>query len=216
MGKGEIARNEQFLLFRQCFLLNQITVSPFVHIYGIISLFAAELEKPKIGISGKGLYKRAVTQSRAIMFPLFSFADIELLESRVKELEENEEKKKTEICDLRKQLQAVREEVNSMERIHFRGDDLGSRIDLCPDNASLNESPKTEKTVSTPMVQTEKNKDDGRKGVHKKIKNVTVEKRRQKTDEKNKPSIKDLTRQKPEVIDNSPIEMNLPTLDTPQ
>ena len=27
MGKGEIARNEQFLLFQQCFLLNQITVS---------------------------------------------------------------------------------------------------------------------------------------------------------------------------------------------
>ena len=144
------------------------------------------------------------------------FADIELLESRVKELEENEEKKKTEICDLRKQLQAVREEINSMERIHFRGDDLGSRIDLCPDNASLNESPKTEKTVSTPMVQTEKNKDDGRKGVHKKIKNVNAEKRRQKTDEENKPSIKDLTRQKPEIIDNSPIEMNLPKLDTPQ
>ena len=48
-------RNEQFLLFPQCFLLNQITVSRFVHIFDIISLFAAELEKPKIGISGKGL-----------------------------------------------------------------------------------------------------------------------------------------------------------------
>ena len=55
MGKGEIARNEQFLLFPQCFLLNQIIVSPFVHIYDIISLFAAELEDPKIGIWGKGL-----------------------------------------------------------------------------------------------------------------------------------------------------------------
>ena len=55
LGKGEIACNEQFLLFPQCFLLNQITVSPFVHIFDIISLFAAEFEKPKIGIWGKGL-----------------------------------------------------------------------------------------------------------------------------------------------------------------
>ena len=47
--KGEIARNEQFLLFPQCFLLKQIIVSPppFVHIFAIISLFAAELEAPK-------------------------------------------------------------------------------------------------------------------------------------------------------------------------
>ena len=57
VGKGEIARNEQFLLFPQCFLLNHITVSPFVQIFDIISLFAAELEKPKIGISGKRLTK---------------------------------------------------------------------------------------------------------------------------------------------------------------
>ena len=55
MGKAEIARNEQSLLFPQCFLLNQIIVSPFVHIFDIISLFAAELKEPKIGISGKGL-----------------------------------------------------------------------------------------------------------------------------------------------------------------
>ena len=45
MGKGEIALNEQFLLFPQCFLPTQIIVSPFVHIFDIISLFAAELEK---------------------------------------------------------------------------------------------------------------------------------------------------------------------------
>ena len=57
MGKEEIARNKQFLLFPQCFLFNQKLVSPFVNIYDIIhvSLFAAELKKPKIGISGKGL-----------------------------------------------------------------------------------------------------------------------------------------------------------------
>ena len=53
--KGEIARSEQFLLFPQCFLFNQITVSPFVYIFYIISLFAAEYDEPKIGVSGKGL-----------------------------------------------------------------------------------------------------------------------------------------------------------------
>ena len=46
VGKGEIARNEQFLLFPQCFLIKQIIVSQFVHIFAIISLFAAELEEP--------------------------------------------------------------------------------------------------------------------------------------------------------------------------
>ena len=56
VGKGEIARKEQFLLFPQCFLLNQIMVPQFVHILNIISLLAAELEEPKICISGKGLY----------------------------------------------------------------------------------------------------------------------------------------------------------------
>ena len=55
VGKEEIARNEHFLLFPQCFLLNLIIVSPFVHVFEIISLFAAEFEGPKIGISGKGL-----------------------------------------------------------------------------------------------------------------------------------------------------------------
>ena len=46
--KEEIARNEQFLLFPQCFLLNQKILSPFINIFDIISLFAAELEEPKI------------------------------------------------------------------------------------------------------------------------------------------------------------------------
>ena len=55
VGKGEIAYNKQFLLFQQCFLLNQTTVYPFVHIFDIISLFAAELEEHTIGISSKGL-----------------------------------------------------------------------------------------------------------------------------------------------------------------
>ena len=55
VGKGKIARDEQFLLFPQCVLLSQITVSQFAHIFDITSLFAAEFEEPKIGISAKGL-----------------------------------------------------------------------------------------------------------------------------------------------------------------
>ena len=49
VGKGEIARSEQFLLFPHGFLLNQIIVSPFAHYFDIISLFAVELEEPQIG-----------------------------------------------------------------------------------------------------------------------------------------------------------------------
>ena len=48
MGKEEIARDEQFLLFPECFLFSQKIVSPFVNIYGIISSFAAESEELKI------------------------------------------------------------------------------------------------------------------------------------------------------------------------
>ena len=55
VGKEEIARNEQFLLFPQCFPLNQIIVSSSVYIFDIISLFAAELEEPKIDVWSKGL-----------------------------------------------------------------------------------------------------------------------------------------------------------------
>ena len=43
VGKEEIARNEQFLLFPQCFLLNQIIVPPFVHISDIIYFSSATL-----------------------------------------------------------------------------------------------------------------------------------------------------------------------------
>ena len=50
VGKEEIACNEQFLLFPQCFLLNQKIVSPFVNIYDIIFLLAAEFEEPNIGM----------------------------------------------------------------------------------------------------------------------------------------------------------------------
>ena len=43
VGKDEIACNKQFLLFPQCFLLNQKIVYPFANNFDIISLFAAEL-----------------------------------------------------------------------------------------------------------------------------------------------------------------------------
>ena len=50
VGKREIARNEQFLLFQQCFLLNQKIASQLVHIFDLIFLFGSEFEKPKIDI----------------------------------------------------------------------------------------------------------------------------------------------------------------------
>ena len=55
VAKGEIARDEKFPPFPQCFLLDQVIVSLFVHIFDIISLFAAELEESKIGMWGKRL-----------------------------------------------------------------------------------------------------------------------------------------------------------------
>ena len=48
VGKEEIARNEQFLLFPQCFVVDQKIVSQFVNIFDITSLFAAEMQEPKI------------------------------------------------------------------------------------------------------------------------------------------------------------------------
>ena len=69
MGKEEIARNEQFLLFPQCFLLNQKIISPYVIVFDIISLFAAELEEPKIGMWGKGL-KTACCKRPLSLLPL--------------------------------------------------------------------------------------------------------------------------------------------------
>ena len=58
VGKGEIARNEQFLLFPQYFQLIEIT-SPSVHIFDIISLFAFNWKSLKLAYQVKG-YERAV------------------------------------------------------------------------------------------------------------------------------------------------------------
>ena len=55
MGKEEIARNEQFLLFPQCFFYSIRKLYPhFFNLFDIVSLFAAELEELKIGMCGKG------------------------------------------------------------------------------------------------------------------------------------------------------------------
>ena len=89
VGKGEIARNEQFLLFPQCFLLNQIIVSLIANIFDNMSLFAAELEQLKIDISDKGLKRfsgAGINFENIIDPPIwheywFGFKDVESRES---------------------------------------------------------------------------------------------------------------------------------------
>ena len=46
-----------FLFSHNVFFSNRKVYPPFVNIFDIISLFAAEFEEPKIGILGKGLMK---------------------------------------------------------------------------------------------------------------------------------------------------------------
>ena len=73
VGKGEIAHNKQFLLFPQWFLLHQISVSPFVHIFDIVSLFAVEMEESKTGISGKGLSEMKTSKVNACTLLFLSY-----------------------------------------------------------------------------------------------------------------------------------------------
>ena len=54
VGKEQIARNKQFLLFPQCFLSSLIIVPP-LSMFLTSFLFVAELAEPEIGISSKGL-----------------------------------------------------------------------------------------------------------------------------------------------------------------
>ena len=58
MEKEEIACYKQFLLFPQFFQLNQKILSSIVYISDIISLFAAELEEPKVDMWGKVLKEK--------------------------------------------------------------------------------------------------------------------------------------------------------------
>ena len=83
MGKEEIARNERCLLFPQCFLLNQKLVSPFVNIYDIASLVAAELGEPKIGLRKRVKYSTfkyvylSDTQEIGLLFDTLRTATVE-------------------------------------------------------------------------------------------------------------------------------------------
>ena len=83
MGKEEeIAHTKEFLLFPQCFLLDQKIASQFVNIFDTISLLAAELEKNKIGISGKGLTK---INSKLLATNLLQFCQSPQNDSRFQE-----------------------------------------------------------------------------------------------------------------------------------
>ena len=53
-GKEEISQDEQFLLFPQCFLLDQTTVSSFVNIYDIISYLLLNWKSPRLAYEVKG------------------------------------------------------------------------------------------------------------------------------------------------------------------
>ena len=53
--KEKLLVMNNFSFSPQCLILIQIILFPFVDIYDTISLFAAEFEEPKIGISGKEL-----------------------------------------------------------------------------------------------------------------------------------------------------------------
>ena len=50
VGKEEIAHNEQISLLSTMFSTQSDNCIPFVYIFDIIFLFAAEFEEPKIGI----------------------------------------------------------------------------------------------------------------------------------------------------------------------
>ena len=55
VGKEEIARNEQFLLFTQCFSSIRKLYAHLSIFFTSYILFAADFEEPEIGISGKRL-----------------------------------------------------------------------------------------------------------------------------------------------------------------
>ena len=54
VGKGEIARNEQFLLFSQCFLPFFMNFPPFLSNSKLLSATSFSLEESKICCLGKG------------------------------------------------------------------------------------------------------------------------------------------------------------------
>ena len=83
VGKEEIAHNKQFLPFPQLFLLNQKIVSPFDNIFDVISLFAAELEKRKIGISGKRIKQTSDVLAREGLQHLRMHYDMNFMDQNI-------------------------------------------------------------------------------------------------------------------------------------
>ena len=75
--------------FPTMFLIKQIIVSPFVHLFAVISLFSTKLEKPKIGISGKDFKSKTVIETviqRIYLFIfLVCFSHLPLLEKKRQE-----------------------------------------------------------------------------------------------------------------------------------
>ena len=65
VGKGEIARKEQFLLFLQCFLLNQIIASPFVHILTLYLYLLLNWKSLKLvnDVTGTAFYRLTLNVS---------------------------------------------------------------------------------------------------------------------------------------------------------
>ena len=57
MGKGEIAQNEQFHLFPQCFLYNLYVKNPLIATFLFLSAAALNLEQSQniLGLLGNGL-----------------------------------------------------------------------------------------------------------------------------------------------------------------
>ena len=77
-GKEEIACNKQFLLFPQCFLVNQKIVSPFVNIYEIISLFAAEMEAQNWHVRYR-VKEKTIRLGKNYMPPIYQCGRIKIL-----------------------------------------------------------------------------------------------------------------------------------------
>ena len=67
VGKGEIARNKQFLLFTQCFLLIQIIVSPLIHILYLYLLLNWKSLKLAYQLKGQS-FKCCLVSMFSLMF----------------------------------------------------------------------------------------------------------------------------------------------------
>ena len=67
VGKGEIARNEQFLLFPQCFLLNQIIVSPSAIFFTSYLYLLLNWKTPKLAYEYKFVIEECISNSGYVL-----------------------------------------------------------------------------------------------------------------------------------------------------